>query len=73
MTKKASGQLAREAHQVGENLRAPLENLVSTALEKSYDVAESVTVSAFDFIGAVFDEADRLRDKIRRGLDAAAK
>ena len=70
--KAAAGQLKKEVHDVAENLRGPLTNLISSTVETSLNVVETVVSGVGEIVGAVIDEAERLGAKARKAIDAAA-
>ncbi len=71
--KKAAEQLSKEAREITESLRGPLAGLITTTLDSSYKVFETVTAGVGEIVGTVIDEGARLSEKLRKGVEALSE
>jgi hypothetical protein len=73
MAKSVSEQVAKEIKEVAENLKEPICDLVTNSVESSLHVVGTVASGVGEILGSVIDEASRLAERVRRGLEAAAR
>ena len=65
---RISEQLADDIHEIAEDLRVPVSNLVRNVLEETFSAMERVSDNVGEVIEEVIDEAARARERIERRM-----
>jgi gas vesicle protein len=70
---RISEQLSEDIRQLADDLRLPVSNLVRNVLEEVFTVVENVSDDVGDFFEDVVEEADGIRERIRKQQEAACE
>ncbi len=68
---RVSEQLSEDIRRLADDLRVPVSNLVRNVLEEVFTVVENVSEDVGDFFEDVVDEAEGVRERIRKQQRAA--
>ena len=70
---RISEQLSEDIRQLADDLRLPVSNLVRNVLEEVFTVVENVSDDVGDFFEDVVEEADGIRERIRKQQETACE